>query len=85
MNRKQMKEQAARYVKFVEWSDEDQCFIGRCPELFDGAVHGADEPKVFKELCEDLDGSGSVESLTEQLPKDSRWFSLAPMAISLSA
>jgi hypothetical protein len=40
MTRKQIKEQAARYAKFVEWSDENQCFIGRCPELTLGGVHG---------------------------------------------
>ena len=22
---------SARYVKIVEWSDEDQCFVGQCP------------------------------------------------------
>jgi hypothetical protein len=33
MTRKQIKEQAARYAKFVEWSDGDKCFIGRCPKL----------------------------------------------------
>ena len=43
MTRKQIKEQAARYTKFVEWSDEDQTFIGRCPELALGGVHGSDE------------------------------------------
>ena len=52
MSHKQIKEQAARYAKFVEWSDEDKCFIGRCPGLFGGAVHGNDEAKVYKELCE---------------------------------
>ena len=36
MTRKQIKEQAARYTKFVEWSDEDHCFIGRCPEIMGG-------------------------------------------------
>jgi predicted HicB family RNase H-like nuclease len=51
MTRKQLKEQAARYAKFVEWSDEDQCFIGRCPELMLGGVHGNDEAKVYAELC----------------------------------
>lgn len=51
MTRKQIKAQAARYVKFVEWSDEDQCFIGRCPELMLGGVHGEDEAKVYAELC----------------------------------
>lgn len=52
MTRKQIKERAARYAKFVEWSDEDQCFIGRCPELTLGGVHGGDEAKVYAELCE---------------------------------
>jgi len=52
MTRKQIKEQAARYAKFVEWSDEDQSFIGRCPELTLGGVHGSDEAKVYAELCE---------------------------------
>lgn len=51
MTRKQVKEQAARYAKFVEWSDEDKCFIGRCPELMLGGVHGSDEAKVYTELC----------------------------------
>ena len=52
MTRKQIKEQAARYTKFVEWSDEDGCFIGRCPEIMVGGVHGKDEAKVYAELCE---------------------------------
>jgi len=52
MTRKQIKEQAAKFAKFVEWSDEDQCFIGRCPELFGGGVHGKEESKVYAELCE---------------------------------
>ncbi len=35
----------------VEWSDEDQRFIGRCPEIMLGGVHGSDEAKVYDELC----------------------------------
>jgi predicted RNase H-like HicB family nuclease len=46
-----MKE-SARYVKIVEWSDEDQCFVGSCPGLFYGGCHGNDEKAVFAELCE---------------------------------
>jgi predicted RNase H-like HicB family nuclease len=46
-----MKE-SARYVKIVEWSDEDQCFVGSCPGLFYGGCHGPDELKVFSELQE---------------------------------
>jgi predicted RNase H-like HicB family nuclease len=41
----------ARYVKMVEWSDEDGCFVGRCPELLDGGCHGDDEVAVLQELC----------------------------------
>ena len=43
---------SARYVKIVEWSDEDKCFIGSCPGLFFGGCHGDDEQAVFSELCE---------------------------------
>ena len=42
----------ARYVKIVEWSEEDQCYVGSCPGLFLGGCHGDDERKVFAELCE---------------------------------
>ena len=51
MTGKQITEQAARYVKFVEWSDEDKCFIGCCPELMLGGVHGNEEAKAYEELC----------------------------------
>jgi predicted RNase H-like HicB family nuclease len=45
-----MKE-STRYVKIVEWSDEDQCFVGSCPGLIYGGCHGDDEKRVFEELC----------------------------------
>lgn len=43
---------AHRYVKLVEWSDEDNCFIGSCPELFYGGCHGTDARAVFSQLCD---------------------------------
>lgn len=49
-----MKE-SAKYVKIVEWSDDDQCFVGSCPGLFYGGCHGDDEQTVFAELCELVD------------------------------
>lgn len=52
MTKNEIKQLAARYIKFVEWSDEDQCFVGRCPELMLGGVHGRDEARVYKELCQ---------------------------------
>jgi len=45
-----MKE-SARYVKIVEWSDEDQCYVGSSPGLIYGGCHGNDEKQVFDELC----------------------------------
>ena len=42
---------SAQYLKIVEWSEEDQCYVGRCPELMLGGVHGKNEQKVFAELC----------------------------------
>jgi len=41
-----------RYVKIVEWSEEDQCFVGSCPGLFYGGCHGNNEKEVFAELCD---------------------------------
>jgi predicted RNase H-like HicB family nuclease len=43
---------ASKYVKIVEWSDEDNCFVGSCPGLFYGGCHGDDEKVVFAELCQ---------------------------------
>ena len=46
---------SSRYVKVVEWSDEDQCFVGSAPELIYGGCHGDDEQSVFAELCQIVD------------------------------
>lgn len=43
---------SAKYVKIVEWSEEDQCYVGSAPGLFYAGCHGADEKSVFGELCE---------------------------------
>lgn len=40
-----------KYAKMVQWSDEDQCYVGICPDLFYGGCHGDDEQAVFSELC----------------------------------
>ena len=44
-----------RYVKIVEWSDEDQCYVGSAPGLLLGGCHGDDERTVFDELCQIVD------------------------------
>lgn len=40
-----------RYHKWVEWSDEDQVYIGKCPDLITG-IHGDDPQQVYRDLCE---------------------------------
>lgn len=40
------------YLVLVEWSEEDRCYVGRCPELMLGGVHGMDKDEVYRELCE---------------------------------
>ncbi len=46
---------SARYVKIVEWSEDDQCYVGSAPGLIYGGCHGADERRVFEELCQIVD------------------------------
>lgn len=50
-----MRKEADLYKKIVYWSDEDNCFIGTCPELMFGGVHGNDALKVFIELNQAVD------------------------------
>ena len=34
----------------VEWSEEDECFIGSCPGIIGPCCHGDDEGEVYREL-----------------------------------
>ncbi|NQU23327.1 MAG: type II toxin-antitoxin system HicB family antitoxin [Candidatus Nealsonbacteria bacterium] len=51
---------ADKYVKIVEWSDTDGCFIGSCPELFYGGCHGNESRAVFAELCDVVDETVAI-------------------------
>jgi len=53
--RRQSVKESDRYAKVVEWSDEDQCYVGSCPGLMFGGCHGSDEITVFRELCDLVD------------------------------
>lgn len=57
---------STRYVKIVEWSDEDRCYVGSCPGLFYGGCHGDNEQKVFSELCD------IVEEIIEQYQREGK-------------
>ena len=43
--------QTAKYVKIVEWSEEDGAFVGQCPGVIGPCCHGPDEAEVYRELC----------------------------------
>lgn len=61
-----MKKKSDRYLKIVEWSSEDQTYVGTCPGLMFGGVHGDDEAKVYRDLCQ------AVEEVIEIYEKDGR-------------
>jgi predicted HicB family RNase H-like nuclease len=41
-----------RYLKIVEWSEEDQCYIGSVPGWIGKCCHGDNEEKVYQKLCQ---------------------------------
>jgi predicted RNase H-like HicB family nuclease len=57
---------SARYAKIIEWSEEDQCFVGSSPGLIYGGCHGEDEREVFNQLCQ------IVEEVVDLYKRDGR-------------
>ena len=43
-----------RYLKFVEWSEQDATYVGYCPDLFPwgGGCHASSEEVAYRELVE---------------------------------
>ena len=57
------------YHKWIEWSDEDQVYIGKCPDLITG-IHGDDPVKLYGELCQVIeDVVGHFNEQGRQLPR----------------
>jgi len=50
-----IKKRKINYLKIVEWSEEDRCFVGTAPGLIIGGVHGNNQQKVFNQLCDVVD------------------------------
>jgi hypothetical protein len=44
--------ESARYLKIVEWSDEDGAFVGQCPGVIGPCCHGPDKVRVYRKLCQ---------------------------------
>jgi len=55
-----------RYLKIVEWSEEDECYVGTAPGVIHGGVHGDNELEVYRELLE------VVEEAIELYQKDGK-------------
>lgn len=80
MNAKQKKisDLAARYLRVIEWSDEDKCYVGSAPPLVGMSCHGPTTSDVAKQLdqivldvCEDIvDGK-----IPEPLPLEKKQYS----------
>ena len=49
------KKNRGHYLKIVEWSDDDGCFVGSCPPIIGPCCHGQDEVKVYTELSTIVD------------------------------
>ena len=43
-----------RYHKWIEWSDRDGTYLGRCPDVITG-IHGSDPIRLYDELCAVVD------------------------------
>jgi predicted HicB family RNase H-like nuclease len=74
MKKSEVRRQAARYTKVVEWSDEDGCFVGSAPPLIGPCCHGRNETKVYAQLCEIVEEwiallEGDGHTLPEPLDK----------------
>ena len=39
--------ESAKYIKIVEWSDEDECFIGYCLGIIGPCCHGDNEIEFY--------------------------------------
>lgn len=48
--RKEIQAAARRYLKVIEWSDEDDCYIGSAPPVIGRACHGPTEARVLEQL-----------------------------------
>ncbi len=55
------------YHRWVAWSEPDDCYVGFCPDLFGGGVHGEDPIDVARELQVAID---EWEEIFQQDSKD---------------
>jgi predicted nuclease with RNAse H fold len=54
-----------QYHKWIEWSERDPIYIGKCPDLITG-IHGDNPVQLYSELCE------VVEDVIQHFVKEGR-------------
>lgn len=54
-----------QYHRWIEWSEEDQTYLGRCPDLITG-IHGDDPVTLYAEL------TSTVEEVIEHFQAEGR-------------
>ena len=70
MKTRELKAKSARYMKIVEWSEQDGCFVGSAPPMIGQCCHGQDEAKVYAQLCRIVeDWIEILESEGRELPE----------------
>ena len=58
-----------RYHKWIEWSEEDNAYLGRCPDVITG-IHGDDPIVLYQELCEVVEEVlAELQASERDLPK----------------
>jgi hypothetical protein len=45
---------SARYATIVEWSDEDNCYVGSAPGLILGGCHGDDKQVALWQIVDEV-------------------------------
>ena len=57
-----------KYHRWVAWSEEDQVYIGRCPDLFAGGVHDSDPIHCAERLQDAIDDVAADFSGDDEWP-----------------
>ena len=62
-----------RYPHWVMWSERDGVYVGRCPDLFRGGVHGDEPLAVFTHLREVMAECAGDFGPDDPAPSASAW------------
>jgi predicted HicB family RNase H-like nuclease len=64
---------ARDFMRVIEWSEEDGCFIGSAPPLIGRCCHGASEARVMRELARIIEEWVAIHGADKRpLPAPSR-------------